>query len=373
VTKRLQAFGMPVIAHDPYLTPEVADQLGVRAVDLETIFRESDYITLHVPKTKDTAGMIGAAQLASMKPGVRIVNVARGGLIDELALAEALKSGHVAGAAIDVYSKEPVPMDNPLLGLPNVVHTPHLGASTEEAQVNVAVDIAEQIVDVLAGNPARSAVNMPSVGADVLIKLQPFLKLAEKIGSLQAQLTKSTIQNVEISYAGDFGDLPTVHLTRAVLKGILTPLMQESVNYVNAPTLAGRRGISIIESKRPYTEDHGVMLSVRITTPHGTRVVSGTVFARNTVRIVNIDGYHVDIDPVGNMIVTKHIDRPGIIGQVGTMLGNSKINIAGMHVGREELGKHALMILLVDDQVPDEILTSIRSIEGLESAIQVTL
>jgi D-3-phosphoglycerate dehydrogenase / 2-oxoglutarate reductase len=373
VAKRLQAFEMTVLAYDPFLTEDQASQLGVRLVDLATLYRESDYITLHVPKTKDTTGMISAPQIATMKSDVRIVNVARGGLIDEAALADAVKSGRIAGAAIDVYSVEPASPDNPILKLENVVHTPHLGASTEEAQVNVAIDIAEQIVDVLAGKPARAAVNMPSIAADVLVKLQPYLTLAEKIGSLQAQISRGKLTKVEVIYSGDFNELPVVHLTRAILKGVLEPVLTESVNFVNAPGLAAARGIQVIESRRPLSEEHSCMLTVRVTSTTETREVCGTIYGRNEVRIVHIDGYRVNIDPRGWMIITEHTDRPGVIGKVGTLLGDNNVNIAGMHVGREGIGQRAVMILRTDDSVTEDVLKGIRQVDGMESALQVQL
>jgi D-3-phosphoglycerate dehydrogenase / 2-oxoglutarate reductase len=374
VARRLMSFEMQVIAYDPFANAEMAAQLGIHLVDLPTLYKNSDYITLHVPKTKETAGMIGTAELHQMKAGVRLVNVARGGLIVEADLADALKSGHVAGAAIDVFSTEPAAPDNPLLGLPNVVHTPHLGASTEEAQVNVAVDIAEQIIDVLEGRPARAAVNMPALGADVMRKIQPFLVLSEKIGSLHAQLTKQNADRVEIIYNGSFDDLPTVHLTRAVLKGLLEVSVPESVNYVNSPGLAERRGIKLTESKRPMDERHSCQLTVRVTGAGGeNREICGSVYGSNEARIVHIDGYRVSIDPHGYMLVTEHTDKPGIIGKVGTMLGDAGVNIAGMHVGREGIGKKALMILKIDDAVPDGLISKVAGVDGIESAVQVQL
>jgi D-3-phosphoglycerate dehydrogenase len=373
VAKRLQAFELSVLAYDPYLTEDQASQLGVRQVDLDTLYRESDYITLHVPKTKETTGMIGAAQLAIMKPDVRIINVARGGLIDETALYEALAAGKIGGAAIDVFSIEPASPDNPLLKLPNVVHTPHLGASTEEAQVNVAVDIAEQIVDVLAGRPARSAVNLPSIAADVLVKIQPYLTLAEKIGSLHSQISRGAATKVEVTYSGDFDEFPTVHITRALLKGLLDPILPESVNFVNAPGLAASRGIQVVESRKPYSDAHACSLTVQVTGTAGMREICGTIYGRNEVRIVHIDGYRVNIDPRGPAIITEHTDRPGIIGKVGTLLGDAGVNIAGMHVGREGLGAKALMILRIDEVAPDSLIQDLRKIDGLESVVQVQL
>lgn len=375
VAKRAQAFEMTVIGYDPYLKPEQAESLGIRLVDLDTLYKESDYITVHVPKTKETAGMINAEKLALMKPAVRLINCARGGIIDEAALADAAKAGRIGGAAVDVFTTEPAPADNPLLGIPNIITTPHLGASTEEAQVNVAIDIAEQIVDVLQGRPARAAVNMPSIPADVMLKIEPYLTLAEKIGSLQAQLTSSSISEVEVVYAGDFDNLPTVHLTRAVLKGLLEPIIPESVNYVNAPALAAARGIKVTESRTAdATEGGGCVITVRKKSSEGSeREICGTVFSRDNIRILYIDGYRVDIRPAGAMLVTKHTDRPGIIGKVGTLLGDNGINIAGMHVGRESEGQGALMVLKLDAAIPDDVLAKIKQIDGMEAARLVQL
>jgi len=373
VAKRLQSFEMKVIGYDPYLKAEQAEALGIRLVDLPTLYKESDYITVHVPKTKETAGMIAAEQIATMKPTVRLINVARGGIIDEAALAEAAKSGKIAGAAIDVFSVEPATADNPLLGIPNIITTPHLGASTEEAQVNVAIDIAEQIADVLSGKPARAAVNMPSVSAEVLARIEPYLALGEKIGSLMSQMSQSGVQDFEVIYNGDdFENLPTLHITRAVMKGVLEPVVPDSVNYVNAPSLAAARGIKVTES-RVQNDSHSCLLTVRAQTKNNTREICGTVFGRHDVRIVHIDGYRVDIVPKGSMIVTEHTDRPGIIGKVGTLLGNNSVNIAGMHVGRESEGQKALMVLMIDSPVEDSILDQIKQIDGMETARQVSL
>ena len=373
VVSRLQAFGMSILGYDPYLKPEQAESLGIKLVDLDTLYKESDYITVHVPKTKETTGMINADKIALMKPTVRLINVARGGIMDEAAVAEAAKSGRIAGAAIDVFTTEPAPADNPLLGIPNVLTTPHLGASTEEAQVNVAIDIAEQIVDVLNGKPARAAVNMPSVSADMLGRLQPYLTLAEKIGSLHAQLTSSPISEVDVVYAGDFENLPTVHLTRAVLKGLLEPVVQEGVNYVNAPALAAARGIKITESRTPVSGEGGCVLTVRKRGGNAEREICGTVLSKDNIRILYIDGYRVDIRPSGPMLVTQHTDRPGVIGKVGTLIGEAGINIAGMHVGRESEGQGAVMVLKIDTVIPDAVLDQIRLVDGMETARLVQL
>jgi D-3-phosphoglycerate dehydrogenase len=365
---------MQVLAYDPYLTEEKAKQLGVKLVDLETIYRNADYITLHVPKTKETAGMIGEKQLEMMKPTVRLINVARGGLIDEQALANALINKKIAGAAIDVFSSEPALASNPLLGLDNVVHTPHLGASTSEAQINVAVDIAEQIVDVLAGNPARAAVNMPRVSAETLSRLQPHLVLAEKIGSLHAQLSTRPIDKVEIILSGaEYDDLPNSHIVRAVLKGLLDSMVAESVNFVNASALAKQRGIEVIDSRKPGARDYGSLLTVRAWSGEHSREICGTAQSPIDIRIVHIDGYYVDIKPEGSMLVTEHKDRPGVVGKVGTLCGENNINIGGMHVGRTGVGQKALMVLIIDGPAPESILEEVRQLPGMDTVRQVQL
>jgi len=374
VAKRLLGMEMNVLAYDPFLSKEQADALGVRLVDLEGIYRHSDYITVHVPKTKETAGMVGAEQIAQMKDGVRLINVARGGIFQEAAVLEGLQSGKIAGAAIDVWEEEPTPADNPLALLPQVVATPHLGASTEEAQVGVAVDIAEQIVEVMQNRPARAAVNMPSLAPDVLAKTQPFLTLAEKIGSLQSQLSTSGVTSVEIHYQGDFAPGQQLHLTRAVMKGLLTPILAASVNFVNAPTLAQERGIKITEARSQTSEDYDNLITVRAVANSGREcVISGTIFGAKEARIVEIDGLRLDFKPEGFHLVTRHTDRPGIVGKVGTLLGGRDVNIAGMYLGRAAARGHAVMALSLDNPVPDEVLREIIALDGMEAARMVEL
>jgi len=374
VAKRLLGLEMTVLAYDPFLSREQAESLGVRLVDLEGIYRHSDYITVHVPKTKDTAGMIGAEQIAQMKDGVRLINVARGGIFQEAAVLEGLQSGKIAGAAIDVWEQEPTPADNPLALLPQVVATPHLGASTEEAQVGVAIDIAEQIVEVLQGRPARAAVNMPALAPDVLAKTQPFLNLAEKIGSLHSQLSTSGVTSVEILYEGDFAQGQQVHLTRALMKGLLSPILSSSVNYVNAPTLAQERGIRITEARRDKSDEYDNLITVRAVANSGRDcVISGTVFGTKEARIVEIDGLRLDFKPEGYHLVTRHTDRPGIVGKVGTLLGSGDVNIAGMYLGREKERGHAVMALSLDNPVPEATMKEIAAMDGMEAARMVEL
>lgn len=371
VASRLIGLKMTVLASDPFLSAEQAEKLGVRLVDLETIYGESDYITVHVPKTKETAGLIGEAQIARMKDGVRLINVARGGIIQEAALLAGLESGKVAGAAIDVWETEPTAPDNPLALHPRVIATPHLGASTEEAQVGVAVDIAEQIVAVLSGGSARAAVNMPSLAPDVLAQTGPWLNLAEKIGSMQSQLSTSGVVSVDVLYEGDFAQNQLVHVTRAIMKGLLSPILS-GVNYVNAPTLAQQRGIRLTES-RVEGGAHGDQITVKAVALSGKScTIAGTVF-HGDPRIVGIDGYAVDFKPEGVLIVTQHTDRPGIVGRVGTLFGTANVNIAGMYLGRSERMGHAVMALSVDGTVPQGVLDEISAMDGVSVVRQVEL
>jgi D-3-phosphoglycerate dehydrogenase / 2-oxoglutarate reductase len=373
VAKRLRAMEMTVLAYDPFLSAEQAETLGISLVDLETLYRRSDFITVHVPKTKETNGMIGAEQIAMMQEGVRLINVARGGIIQEGALLDALNTGHVAGAALDVWESEPVAPSSPLALHANVLATPHLGASTEEAQIGVSVDIAEQIATVLAGGSARAAVNMPSLGADILTNTTPFLRLAERMGSLQAQLAKGSIASVEVRYEGEFEPAQIVHITRALLKGMLTPSLSESVNYVNAPTLAAGRGIKVTESKSPRADEYPLLLTMITHDENGSHTTSGTVFGKSDPHIVFLDGYVMDFRPEGYHLMVKNHDRPGMVGRIGTLLGTESVNIAGMYLGRDEKDGTAVMALSLDNGAPDSVLATIRGWEGIKSVRLVSL
>ncbi len=373
VAKRCQSFGMKTIAYDPFIGAEIGEQLGVELLDLDECLKRSDYITLHLPKNKETVGMISTKQFEMMKDGVRIINVARGGIIDDDALIAALKSGKCAGAALDVYVSEPPDFSSELFSLPNVVTTPHLGASTEEAQTNVAIDVAEQIVDVFEGKSARSAVNMPALAPDVLAAVQPFLPLAEKMASLAAQTTTGRPCEVEVRCGGELASIDSGPITRAVLVGLLKPALGETVNSVNAPVLAKSRGIEVVESKSPEGGDYSALLTVSVKTDKGCYEVSGTLFGAKDFRVVEMAGYPIDIAPTGVLLVSPHIDRPGVIGQVGSILGAENINIAAMHLGRKGPGETALMVLSVDSEVPADIIEKIAQIEGIESVKQVLL
>lgn len=377
VAQRLKGFGVELIAYNPFVPEEITRQMGVEPVTLDELVSRSDIITVHTPLNESTRGLIGPAQFARMKEGVRIINAARGGIIDEEALAEAVRSGKVAGFAFDVFTTEPPPANHPLLQFPQCVVTPHLGASTIEAQIKVAVDVSEQIVDFFQGRPARTPVNLPSLSPEEQTRLEPFQRLAAAIGDLQMQLAlaqqqEKPIAAVEVVFHGDFGNLPTPPITRSVLYGLMRPVHDGRVNLVNAPYLAEMRGIRVLEQRREATPDHPCLLSVHAHTAKSERVICGTVYGSEP-HIVHIDGYHVDIVPHGHMIVTEHTDRPGIIGKVGTLLGEAGINIAGMHVGRAAIGGRAIMVLLIDDPVPPELMQRIREVGGLETAYQVTL
>jgi len=303
---------------------------------------------------------------------VRLVNCARGGIIDEQALAEAIKAGQVAGAAIDVFENEP-PKDHPLLKLPQVVATPHLGASTEEAQVNVAVEIARQMADALLGRGIRNAINVFSMDAETLKIIEPYIRLGEKLGLLMAQLAPGHIGEVKVTYIGDVTHHETAPITVAIIKGLLTPIVGESVNYVNASLIAAERGIKIIEAKSSEAKDYANLVAVDVLTNQGRTAVEGTLFTRTDARIVKIDRYHVDVIPEGYLLIATNLDRPGIIGHIGTILGEAKINIAGMTFGREEKGGAAVTVLNVDSAVPKPVLERIKTAPHIQDVKLVKL
>ena len=374
VASRAAAFGMIILGQDPFISPDQADRLGVEIVELDDLLKRSDFITLHVPVNKDTRHLIGADNLAKVKPGVRIINCSRGAVVDETALAQAIQDGRVAGAGLDVFESEP-PADSPLLGLDRVVLTPHLGASTAEAQVKVAVDVAQQVLEVMHGRPARSAVNVSPVSADSMRALQPYLPLAEKMGSLQSQLADGPIKSVELTYAGELADQDSRLLTRAFLQGLLAPILDEPVNLVNAAVVAQDRGLHVVESHSREPEDYLSLITSRVAADEESRTIAGTLFGRSEARVVRVDGYHVDFAPGGYMLVARHTDRPGMIGRVGSLLGAHDINIAGMQVGRREPkpGGPAVMVLTLDGPVPEDVMEEIRRVDGIGTATLVDL
>jgi len=359
VAKRARAFGMKVIGVDPFLSEAGAEKIGVQLVSFPELLRNSDYITIHVPLTQDTYHLFNAETFAQMKRNVRIINCARGGIIDEEALIEALKRGQVAGAALDVFEDEPH-INARLVELPNVLATPHLGASTEEAQENISVEIATQCLNALRGRAVLNAINLPSLDARTLEVLGPFLKLAEKLGAFQAQLVEGTIEEVCIEYTGGLFDRNVAPVTIAVEKGLLTPALQELVNYVNAPFYMEQRGIRVTETRSSSHDVFSNLLTVRVRTNRGTHVVSGTVFG-DKQRIVMLDDYQLTATPEGGMLLVYNNDQPGAIGVIGTILGRNGINIADMSVGRESPRGRALMLINVDSPIPREILHELQA------------
>lgn len=366
VAKRMQAFEMNVIGYDPYITEERARQIGIELVDFDTLLAKSDYITIHTPLTKETRDMIDADAIAKMKDGVRLVNCARGECFDNQAIAEAIKTGKVAGAAIDVYPNEPLTLENnPFLGMFNVVQTSHLGASTIEAQEGVAVDVAYGVIDALNGKPVMNAVNMAPIPKSVAAVIQPYFGLAERMGTIGIYLASGPVKEVEIEYSGELSNTETEHLSTAFLKGMLNPILQDSVNYVNAPGLAKKRNIDVKESKTQKVGYYTTAITARIKTSNGEHIIAGTLFDGKQPKIVQIDQYRVDFTPEGYLLLVPHVDQPNMIGQIATILGKAQININGMQVGNTTESGTNIMAVAVNDDIPNDILLQISGIEGI--------
>lgn len=370
VAKVARAMGMQVMAYDPFVTKERAAQLDVQIAELSEVFANADFLTLHVPKTPETKHMINRTSIATMKDGVRIINCARGELIHEGDLVAALESGKVAGAALDVFSQEPLG-ESPLQKLgTKVVLTPHLGASTEEAQVNVALDVAREVYSVLNGQPAQNAINIPSMLPRLLNEVRPYFSLAEKLGRFIGQLQQSAITHLEITYTGELADKPTDPLKVAVMYGLLSPTLKEGVNYVNALVLAKERGINIQES-RSQSQDYANLIRVRVDFENGSRTVAGAILG-DQERIVNIDGFPINCLPSGHMLVVPHPDKPGMVGVIGDLLGKADVNISGIQLGRSAQRGPAVMVVNIDEALSTETLAQIRAREEF-SATQMVL
>lgn len=372
VARKALGLEMNVIAYDPFLSEETAKASGIRKASLEELFREADFITIHTPLTPETKGIINTKTIATMKDGVRIINCARGGIINEQDLYEALKSGKVAGAALDVLEKEP-PVDNPLLTLDNVVCTPHLGASTEEAQENVALAVAEQIADYLVRGTIRNAVNFPSIPSDQVPRLQPYITLAEKLGGFCSQIFTGGATEITVEYHGDASNINTAPVTIAAIKGYLTPILLETVNFVNAPFIAKERGIEVKEMKSSDAGDYQSMIAMRIKAKDAEIFVAGTLFSKKDPRIILIDNYKVEIVPEGVLLLIHNNDKPGVIGNLGTLMGKNNINIARMHFGRESAGGVAISVISVDTTPAEEVIDAIRKQPNILSVKQICL
>jgi D-3-phosphoglycerate dehydrogenase len=373
VAQRCHGFGMKVIAHDPYLADEVADELKVERVNLTDLFARSDFITLHAALTSETESMIDAKAIATMKDGVRIVNTARGKLIDETALVEGVQSGKIAGVALDVFSEEPLSPHSPLLDLHNVILTPHLAASTVEAQRDVSTQIVDQMLDALHEVDFRNVINLPLVDASVLNTMRPVLNLAEKMGSLQTQLADDAIERIEIKIKGEEIDDHIKPITVAILKGILEPVLHQPVNYINAPHLAQKRGITVSQASGLSTSDYPNLISCQVEWAGGGHTITGTLFNHNEPRLVQIDGYRVDVRPEGIILVTHSHDQPGFIGQVGTLLGKHGINISVWRYGRDKPYGKAISFIGVDTDVPDNVIDTLLNLELVMDVKEVRL
>jgi D-3-phosphoglycerate dehydrogenase len=374
VAERALGLKMRVIAYDPFISPEAAQRLGVELVSLDDLYPRSDFITIHTPLNPQTRGLVGAAAIAKMKKGVRIINCARGGIVDEDALAAAIREGKVAGAALDVFAQEPPPPDHPLLKLDQVICTPHLGAATDEAQVNVAIAIAQQVVNYLTRGVIQDAVNVPSISPELLEILGPYLNLCEKLGSLQAQLLAAAPRQVSIEYAGEVADYDVKSLTLAVLRGLLNRVLESSaVNYVNAPAVARERGIKVVESKTSQSKGFLNLVTVTVSSATGTSTVAGAIFGQRVIRLVRINDFFLDADPEGFILMLNNRDVPGVVGAVGTLLGEAHVNIARLELGRERIGGMAISLIHVDVEVPTAVLDRLRTLPNIISAQLIRL
>lgn len=372
VADRGRGLKMQVIVHDPYVNRALVEQAGFEVVSLEDLYRRSDYITVHVPKLKETINLVNKEAFDRMKPGVMIIHCARGGIVNEKDLTEALRMGKVGGAALDVFETEP-PGPSPLFEFDNVICTPHLGASTAEAQTNVAVAVAEQIIFYLQTGTIINAVNVPSVTGDLLAKLRPYLSLAERMGSLQAQLAEGAIQEVTIMYSGDFVGLDMAPVTTAALKGLLSLFLKDEVNFINAPVIAKERGIKVVESRSVETEDYTNLVTMNAVAAEGSNTVSGTIFGKHEPRIVRINNFRLEVIPEGHLLLIHNVDKPGAIGSIGTVLGKHNVNIARMYVGQEKDGGRNVIFLDTDTPVAPETLEELQALPLIKSVTPLEL
>jgi len=366
VAERALGLRMKVVAFDPFLTPERAIELGVEKADLDTLLAKADFITLHTPLTDQTRNILSAENIAKAKKGVRIINCARGGLIDEAALKDALDSGHVAGAALDVFQTEPPAADHPLFGTPNFICTPHLGASTDEAQVNVAIQVAEQLSDYLLTGGITNALNVPSLSAEEAPKLRPYMSLAEKLGSLVGQLAHDNLDKISIEVEGAAAELNIKPIAAAVLTGLMRRY-SDSVNMVNAPHLARERGLDVREVRHDRDGDYHTLVRVTVGTTDGDRSVAGTLFSNGDPRLVEMFGIKVEADLDGHMLYIVNEDAPGFIGRIGTALGEAGLNIGTFHLGRRAAGGEAVLLLSLDSPMPEPLLWQLCQLPGVKT------
>ncbi len=374
MAERALGLKMQVIAYDPFISTEAAQRLGVELVSLDELYARADFISIHTPLMPETRGLVGATAFAKMKKGVRVINCARGGILDEEALAAAIRDGKVAGAALDVFAQEPPPPDHPLLQLDQVICTPHLGAATDEAQINVAIAIAQQVVNYLTRGVIQDAVNVPSISPELLDVLGPYLSLCDKLGSLQAQLLAAAPREVSIEYAGEVANYDVKSLTLAVLRGLLSRVLDSSaVNYVNAPAIARERGIKVVESRTSQSKGFLNLVTVHVNSAKGTTIAAGAVFGQRVIRLVRINDFFLDADPEGYILMLNNRDVPGVVGAVGSLLGEAKVNIARLELGREKIGGMAISLIHVDDAIPNPVMERLRTLPNIISAQLIKL
>ncbi|NYB27777.1 MAG: phosphoglycerate dehydrogenase [Methanobacteriaceae archaeon] len=371
VVKRCKAFNMKILVNDPYITEEVASRLGATIVERDTLFKESDVITIHVPLTPETKHSIGKAEFDLMKDTACIINCARGGIINEEDLYQALSNNEIGGAGLDVFETEP-PVDNPLLTLDNLVATPHIGASTREAQRDAAIIVAKEIKEVLTGGTARNVLNMPVLDPETMLLIKPYFELVTNMGKFLIQTAKGNISEIDVTYCGELADFPKLDiLTRLVLQEILNPILTEPVNVVNAMAVAENRGITVIESKRCEVKGFDSLIRVEMKSEGNDMVIEGV--STKEPKIVLINGYKVDVETEGHLLISSYKDIPGVIGIIGTKLGEHEINIAKMQVGRQEPGGEAVMVLKIDSTVPENVLDELKELENVYDAVVVNL
>ncbi len=373
VAQRAQGLCMNVIAYDPFISPESADKLGISLVTMDELFAKSDFISIHVPLMNETRSLVNAEAFRKMKKGVKLINCARGGIVNEKDLAGAIKAGIVSGAALDVFDKEPPATDNPLLAMEEVILTPHLGASTQEAQESVAVAIAEQIADYLSTGTIRNAVNVPSVPAELLSALSPYISLGEKLGSFQGQILKGAVEEIAVEYSGDVVNYDVAPITMACIKGLLDQMLDLYVNFVNAPFVAKERGIKVVEIKSSRATDFASSVTIKVKTKHAESVVEGALFGKKEARIVRIDKFFLDAVPEGNLLLLHNEDKPGVIGNVGTLLGANNVNIARLHLGRQTVGGEAVSVWSVDTPPSKGLIEKILKLPHMISAKVIEL
>lgn len=372
VVERAHGLGMHVIAYDPYISKARADDLGVELVDLDTLFARADFITIHTPLTDSTRNLINAANISKMKQGAIVINAARGGIVNEVDLYEALKSGKLRAAALDVFDVEP-PKDNPLLDLDNFITTPHLGASTEEAQINVAIQVAEQISAFLLRGVVQNAVNIPAVAETELPVLQPYINLGERLGMVLGQLASSGLRRIEIEYAGEVSRLNTKPITTSIVKGVLQCMLPETINLVNAPFLARERGIEIEQSSREQAQELRSRIRVTLVMDQGSMEVAGTLVHGHQPRLVSINNMDLEMGLSGKVLYIANLDQPGLIGQLGTLLAEQGINIASFHLGRERPGGRAVSFVAVDTSLDKDVLEKLQKLPNVLEARMLTL